>query len=276
MMKQWKRLLSVLAAPVLALALFLPSLPAQAAVGDAAYIAAVNRAIEQSLTVNVVSLEESLSATVTGIPFQSRAIQGADATQYEMDASGNITSVVDGVRKITCAYDDRGTVTSIVFYEPTFDAAGNLIPGSYTEQSRTTRAPVYGKDGKLSAITGDSFGILDFTYDKAGRIISVKKGWSRDKMTVEYRFTYDAQGRLSDWKLLAAGAVINDEETIMFTDNGLPLAQIIRINDKDEDGNWLDPVVHQAVYRYGDNGALVEQALQYTECDYTMMTEYGY
>ena len=257
MMKQWKRLLSVLAAPVLALALFLPSLPAQAAVGDAAYIAAVNRAIEQSLTVNVVSLEESL-------------------TQYEMDASGNITSVVDGVRKITCAYDDRGTVTSIVFYEPTFDAAGNLIPGSYTEQSRTTSAPVYGKDGKLSAITGDSFGILDFTYDKAGRITSVKKGWSRDKMTVEYRFTYDAQGRLSDWKLLAAGAVINDEETIMFTDNGLPLAQIIRINDKDEDGNWLDPVVHQAVYRYGDNGALVEQALQYTECDYTMMTEYGY
>ncbi|MDD6691824.1 MAG: hypothetical protein PUE63_08315 [Lachnospiraceae bacterium] len=276
MMKQWKRLLSVLAAPVLALALFLPSLPAQAAVGDAAYIAAVNRAIEQSLTVNVVSLEESLSATVTGIPFQSRAIQGADATQYEMDASGNITSVVDGVRKITCAYDDRGTVTSIVFYEPTFDAAGNLIPGSYTEQSRTASAPVYGKDGKLSAITGDSFGILDFTYDKAGRITSVKKGWSRDKMTVEYRFTYDAQGRLSDWKLLAAGAVINDEETIMFTDNGLPLAQIIRINDKDEDGNWLDPVVHQAVYRYGDNGALVEQALQYTECDYTMMTEYGY
>lgn len=275
-MKKCRRLLSVLAAGVLALALLVPSLPAKAAVGDAAYILAVNRAIEQSLTVNVISLEESLSATVTGIPFTSRAIQGADPTQYTMDASGNITAVIDGVRKITCTYDEKGTVTSIVFYEPAFDASGTLIPGSYTEQSRTDSVPVYDRSGRLSEITGDSFGILDFTYDKAGRITRVKKGWSRDKMTVEYRFTYDAAGRLSDVQLLAAGALINDDETILFADNGLPLAQVIRINDKDEDGNWLDPVVHQAVYRYGDSGALVEQALQYTESNYTMMTEYGY
>ncbi|MGN1022826.1 MAG: RHS repeat domain-containing protein [Lachnospiraceae bacterium] len=275
-MKRCRGILSALAAGVVAITLLLPSLPAKAAVGDAAYIAAVNRAIQQSLTVNVISLEESLSATVTGIPFTTRALQGENPSQYEMDASGNITCVLDGVRKITCTYDEKGSVTGLIFYEPSFDASGTMIPGSYTEQTEVVSTPVYGSDGRLSEITGDSFGILDFTYDSEGRITSVKKGWSKDHMTTEYRYSYDAAGRLCDVQLLAAGSLISDDQTILFTDSGLPLAQVITSQDTDEDGNKLPEVVHQAVYRYGDNGALVEQALQYTECDYTMMTEYGY
>ena len=95
-------------------------------------------------------------------------------------------------------------------------------------------------------------------------------------MTTEYRYLYDDAGRLCDVQLLAAGSLISDDQTTLFTDSGFPLAQVIKTQDKDEDGNVLPEVVHQAVYRYGDNGALVEQALQYTECNYTMMTEYGY
>jgi hypothetical protein len=275
-MKRCRGILSALAAGLLAVALLSPSLPAKAAAGDAVYIAAVNRAIQQSLTVNVVSLEESLSATVTGIPFATRTLQGENPSQYQMDASGNITCVLNGVRKITCTYDEKGSVTALVFYEPAFDASGALIPGAYTEQSETVSSPVYGSDGRLSEITGDSFGILDFTYDSAGRITDVKKGWSKDHMTTEYRYLYDDAGRLCDVQLLAAGSLISDDQTTLFTDSGLPLAQVIKTQDKDEDGNVLPEVVHQAVYRYGDNGALVEQALQYTECNYTMMTEYGY
>lgn len=266
-----------IAAAVSTLAVFLASVPIQAAAASSTYIGKVNEAIIRYQTTCLLTFEEELARSVSGKPFRTMTIQGAPANTYDTDSNGNITAVYNGAWKTVCTYDSAGTIIETDFYNPAVGTDGKVIEGSYDPSPMSYYStPEYDSAGRLSSITGDACGILEFTYDSKGRISQVAKGWSRNRMTTVTKYTYDSQNRVSEYRLFAAGTLIRDYITGAFTDSGEIQSQTINYNEYDEDGNALAPTVHSTTFTYQADGSLVQKDIYYTDCDFTESTVYGY
>ncbi|MDX9975155.1 MAG: DUF6531 domain-containing protein, partial [FCB group bacterium] len=100
---------------------------------------------------------------------------GMPAVEYGYDSAGRLASVTDGSGVTSMQYDARGFMTYIGY------PSGHWFAYEYNAAGQRTRR------------TGDDGFVLDYSYDAAGRLMTVSNGNGYQYVT----YSYDAAGRLS-------------------------------------------------------------------------------
>lgn len=165
---------------------------------------------------------DSVSGTVT------RSADGLDRLAYEITPEGRVdytydaadrrlTTTVQGQTAISYAYDNADRLTSVTqgsnVIGPTYDNAGRR--STLTLPNGITVTYGYDDANQLTGLTyqlgATTLGDLTYTYDAAGRRISVGGSYARTALpTAETAPTYNAANRLTSW----GGA------TVTYDDNG--------------------------------------------------------
>ncbi len=144
------------------------------------------------------------------------------AVSYTYDANNNVLTVTDESGTITREYDDLNRVTT---YTDTrgntiryaYDEVGNLTALTYPDGGQVTYAydaldrlitvtvceaekTHYGYDenSRLIRMERPNGTVMTRTYDKAGQLIQQKDVTSKGEIIVQYDFTYDAAGNITE------------------------------------------------------------------------------
>ena len=141
------------------------------------------------------------SSTGGGFLSQVTSPDGVTA-QYAYDATGAVTSVIDGARNVTgYSYDGLGRQAAITYPDGTsqvtgYDGAGNVTSVNQLDASggtlTTTLATFDGEGDKLSA-TGANGNATTFTYDPTGMMSQEVQPVSASS-GITTSFGYDAAG----------------------------------------------------------------------------------
>ncbi|MGN1022131.1 MAG: RHS repeat domain-containing protein [Lachnospiraceae bacterium] len=230
MKRKWNGILT--GAAVLVSTLLL-SMPAQAAVGDADYIAKTNQAIINSRELSTtVTLYETLPVTMSGRHFTSMASDDASAS-YSYDADGNLVRVDDVVSIEEMAYDTSHSLIS-------FEITAYALPQGYFRNPSA-----YNRDAYVDSVHDIAY---TPSYDAAGRLLQIN-----DSNDVTDTVSYDALGRLTLWQTqfwIGSNACTTDY--LYFYDAQNRLSKVQEVNLDDGTPRLMDEMNMIKYNRYGE------------------------
>lgn len=280
--KIWKVTAAVLSVAVILAA----GIPAQAASSDtAAYTDAVNRAIIQSTTYDMVSFEELLDMRLSGKHLVGR---GQDKTASEdtfaYDADGNLTELHHPYSVADISYDENGIPDLYNIRFSKLSSAGMPKINSFEDTPEPfPYALQYDASGRLIAgicKSDDSAGSCmvnqyQVEYDDLGRITAVycnlEDGTYQDVTT----YTYNSKNQVAQTNTLSSGKL---KWTILYRYNryGEPLKETGTGFTYDVDGNLEGSGTFAIVYSFSQDGALRKETRQDGDADSFVAAYYRY
>ncbi|MGN1022838.1 MAG: hypothetical protein ACI4OJ_05000 [Lachnospiraceae bacterium] len=276
------------AAAVLSVAVILAAgIPAQAASSDtAAYTEAVNRAIIQSSTYDMISFEELLDMSLSGKHFVGRGQdKTANEDTFEYDANGNMTELHHPYSIANISYDGNGIpdlynirfstisptsgMPEINSFEDTpepfpyalqYDASGRLIAGICKSDN--------------SSFTG-MVNQYQIAYDDLGRITAVYSNLEDGTYQNVTTYSYNGKNQVAQTNTLSSGKL---KWTILYRYNryGEPLKETGTVFNYDIDDNLDSTGAFQIVYSFAQDGTLKKKTRQNGDADSFVEAYYRY
>lgn len=141
----------------------------------------------------------------------------SDVTTYAYDSHGNLNAITNALGQATdiSAHDGAGRPLNLV------DANGVITQLQYDARGRLTSTTTDGKQtlltydaaGNLQRITAPDGGFLDYGYDAASRLTSIK-----DALGNTQEYTLDARGNHTETRIKDAAGVLRNTQRAVYDD----------------------------------------------------------